>query len=1075
MRQRHLKCLIIFSISSTSAREGQKISLIQSGKVFKIIFLKNSPVTFVMETMEDKKNVEEYDHNEYYDWELVPKVYQDDMKTGVTFRGDSQEYLDARSKLKEMLDKKGMIYYINGNQLKILDNPKNKPIKVDIKPQKGPSGKANIKIYNVNNKGYATIVISKVSDGTLQDVKTLSFKIIKYMIDGMIDNEISKTDLENFKIHPNGDHGNTNDLDERPCEKCGKTFKTKNGLAIHIQKHVKESEVKCSKCDYQPISDIDLRNHFQSSHEPSRKIKQQPLNRNGSSVVKCNSCDFELSNEYELKRHKRDKHDDFSKSTSPKPKKRKQISRFIEEEMEVDAHVQTLEMEIDHEKSILIERSNQQDEKVKRIQEKRDEEERLYKEKKQQEKLEAEKKEREAIELVKMNSKKLKNKTKNVKKKKEATLILKPYLRDIPDNIKHLLDNDHVLYPVKGDGSCGPRCLAAFLYQDQTLGPHLARNINLHFVQNWSHWKNFFELPFIREVGNGKSVKCDNEEELFEYLLNAKDGAYMWRGHEDFSVVAIAYQFNIKIITISGVNDMSPRVNIIEPNPDVIGVVPSGTVPEMIILHEENSHYNLIIPKNHILALEGGLDYQRENKEIITPKNVQENVIKESYMEEKIRYLEMKCKSLEVKLENGCKRCENQVLKINEQEDHNGIKHGSLEFSCEKCDSMFKTKGELDNHLKSVHKDMKNFACKKCTEKYQTRDALIAHEKIHNVVEHYQCEKCYSMFKTKGELDNHSKTVHKAMRNFACKKCTQKYQTRDALDAHEKSHNVVEHYQCEKCEKIFKTEDDLKEHMKTHTDHLEYLCGACDKKFKSHSIRDVHVRSHHTFTCEECDETFTSDMEVKEHVSRKHKKMEYKKREFNCYDCPYQGENSLQLKKHIQITKHNPCEYSEECYTCKKEFTSYWDLMTHRNKEHPSRKQCRYFLKDECHFASDVCWYRHEDKQTNVHKPCETCRECGLKFVNYSQLDKHKKEAHSENVLKCKNLRQGKCEEEVIYNEEKQYIEEMEIENSKEELDFHVVKEKSPPDQIQTILTILSKLSGKVENLEKMSRGNHII
>ena len=701
--------------------------------------------------MEKKKNVDEYDHNEYYDWELVPKVYQDDMKTGVTFRGDSQEYLNAHEKLKEMLDKKGIIYYINGTQLKILDNPKNKPIKVGIKPQKGTSGKANIKIYNINNKGYATIVISKVSDGTLQDVKTLSFKIVKYMIDGMIDNEISNTDLENYKMHTNGDH----ELDEVPeCKKCGKTFKTKSGLAIHIPKHVKESEFKCSKCDYETISDIDLRNHFQSSHEPNRKNKQQPLDRNSTSVVKCNNCNLELSNENELKRHKRDKHDAVSKSTSPKPKKRKQISKFIQEEMEVDEQDQTSEMEIDVENIILMERSNLQDEKVKKIQEKRDEEERLYKERKKQEKLVAEEKEREVVKLVKINSKKLKNKTKNLKKKGETNHSLKPYLRNIPDNIKHLLDDDQVLYPVKGDGSCGPRCLAAFLYQDQTLGPHLARNINLHFVENWSHWRNIFELPFVREVGNGKSVKCDNEEELLEYLLNDKDGAYMWRGHEDFSVVASAYQFNIKIITISGENDKKPRVNIIEPNPDIAGVVPSGTVPDMVILHEENSHYNLIIPKSHTLALEGGLDYQRENKEIFTSINVQENMIKESYLEGKIRYLEMKCKSLEVKLENvkqesGCKRCEDQTLERNEQGDHKETKHENQEFSCGKCTYVFKTKRKLDNHVKSTHESMQNFACQKCKQEYQTKDALNAHKESHNEVEQYLCEKCKKSFHSK--------------------------------------------------------------------------------------------------------------------------------------------------------------------------------------------------------------------------------------------------------------------------------------------------------------------------------------
>ena len=77
-------------------------------------------------------------------------------------------------------------------------------------------------------------------------------------------------------------------------------------------------------------------------------------------------------------------------------------------------------------------------------------------------------------------------------------------------------------------------------------------------------------------------------------------------GHEDFAVICSAYQFEAKIITISGENDANPRVSRIEPNPEL------SRVSEMVLLHEENSHYNLIIPRDSKLALEGGLDFQRD-------------------------------------------------------------------------------------------------------------------------------------------------------------------------------------------------------------------------------------------------------------------------------------------------------------------------------------------------------------------------------------------------------------------------------------------------------------------------------
>jgi hypothetical protein len=155
-----------------------------------------------------------------------------------------------------------------------------------------------------------------------------------------------------------------------------------------------------------------------------------------------------------------------------------------------------------------------------------------------------------------------------------------------------------VLFPVEGDGAYVPRTFAAWIFQDPTLGPYLARNINMHFVKYWDYWEDCFGFPFVRDIGIGKQKTCNNKEELFEFFLNSKDGAYMWRGHEDFSVVSNTYQFRIKIITVRGRQDENPSIEIIEPDPNFVrcSELPAGKVPEMIVLNEHNSHYDLIIP-----------------------------------------------------------------------------------------------------------------------------------------------------------------------------------------------------------------------------------------------------------------------------------------------------------------------------------------------------------------------------------------------------------------------------------------------------------------------------------------------
>ena len=107
---------------------------------------------------EDEEEEEEddlIDEEEHYEFAKIPQCNTDDKKTGVTFKGDTPEYLKARDELFKLFNKKGLILSINNTKLRILDNAKNKPIKIDVKPHKGVSGKVNITIFKPNKSGIA--------------------------------------------------------------------------------------------------------------------------------------------------------------------------------------------------------------------------------------------------------------------------------------------------------------------------------------------------------------------------------------------------------------------------------------------------------------------------------------------------------------------------------------------------------------------------------------------------------------------------------------------------------------------------------------------------------------------------------------------------------------------------------------------------------------------------------------------------------------------------------------------------------------------------------------------------------
>ena len=260
---------------------------------------------------------------------------------------------------------------------------------------------------------------------------------------------------------------------------------------------------------------------------------------------------------------------------------------------------------------------------------------------------------------------------------------------------------------------------------------------------------------------------------------------------------------------------------------------------------------------------------------------------------------------------------------------------------------------------------------------------------------------------------------------------------------------------------------------------LKFSCKKCKCTLESQGMLNAHMETHKQsgYKCEKCKEIFTTEVQFENHMKTDHnEEVKIKTKQYNCEDCPFQGENGVELKKHVQRTSHNPSECTEECYTCKKEFVSYWHLMNHRRTEHPSNKLCRYFQDESCRFDAETCWYKHENKvKPDSGKLSNTCKctECEHIFSDKGNLMKHMKTDHPKIVPMCRNFLQGNCnlsDNSCWFNHEKDdrnmNVEENELNNSV----FHMAPEKIPPDQISLLMTMIKKLSLQVENLEKITQ-----
>ena len=95
-------------------------------------------------------------------------------------------------------------------------------------------------------------------------------------------------------------------------------------------------------------------------------------------------------------------------------------------------------------------------------------------------------------------------------------------------------------------------------------------------------------------------------------------------------------------------------------------------------------------------------------------------------------------------------------------------------------------------------------------------------------------------------------------------------------------------------------------------------CEKCANIFQLKSLLDVHKLTHSKYECKgkNCRISFENKKQFDVHKKNCHEiENEAQLKQFNCDDCPFQGENRIELKKHIQRTEHCPSECIEKCYT----------------------------------------------------------------------------------------------------------------------------------------------------------------
>ena len=255
----------------------------------------------------------------------------------------------------------------------------------------------------------------------------------------------------------------------------------------------------------------------------------------------------------------------------------------------------------------------------------------------------------------------------------------------------------------------------------------------------------------------------------------------------------------------------------------------------------------------------------------------------------------------------------------------------------------------------------------------------------------------------------------------------------------------------------------------------------CKQQLESEGLLNAHMAEHSPeFYCNDCDGKFTCEVDLKLHRSVNHED-----KEWNCESCSFQANSSNELMNHLKETGHQPSKKIQDpkskitqCYTCKEEFASYWNLMNHRKQKHPSNRTCKYFLKKECVHGVN-CWYRHDEpmetdpvvNQSRNSKANINCQICDKRFETVHSLRTHKMNEHSAPGV-CQKFIQGDC----MRSDEECWYKHIIIESKKESTPESMGQSgfrftpvyPAPPDQTELIMKTLNMVLQKMELMERV-------
>ncbi|XP_037030432.1 zinc finger protein 93-like [Bradysia coprophila] len=361
-------------------------------------------------------------------------------------------------------------------------------------------------------------------------------------------------------------------------------------------------------------------------------------------------------------------------------------------------------------------------------------------------------------------------------------------------------------------------------------------------------------------------------------------------------------------------------------------------------------------------------------------------------------------------IEKYCSYCKRNFSTISRWKTHMKENHdgGNKTFKCEICEKTLKNSDSYKKHMTITHSGNQNLVCHICGKTCKNSQYLHVHLRTHTEKEKlFKCSYCDKKFKLKYSKKLHER-VHTGERPYMCDTCGFSFTQRGLLIRHKELHNKPKkkklpriinkqhgNVKCELCDSVFSNIVNMKSHLTKKHKHvgstiwemkLNTTCMKCHKTFTDVEELQAHKKTHLEFVCNICKSRYSNVRSLEQHIA----KHADKDRPFKCDECGAAYIRKSHLQQHYtgMHTKIRP----HICMFCNKAFAQTFQLKTHiklvHHKEKPYRcKHC------ERAFSTSVQLNQHMQYHTgNFRYQCIVCEKC---FITHQALTKHMRNSKS--------------------------------------------------------------------------------